>query len=201
MFETWGRILYRRRRLTLIATLVLVAFAAVWGTGVFGQLSSGNDFTPPASQSQRELDQAAQAFGRNDADVVVLYRSATMTVTDPAYHQAVTAALATLPRADVAKVTTYWSGGSSRLVSADRHATYAARPPSGCSARPTGGRRGRCAGCTPATGSRRRPPRRWPWPRPARAGNGGYSSVAAGDRRPRGEPAGGDRDESARRRA
>jgi uncharacterized membrane protein YdfJ with MMPL/SSD domain len=126
MFEAWGRILYRRRRLTLVVTLVLVGFAAVWGTGVFGQLSSGNDFTPPASQSQREVDQAAQAFGRNDADVVVLYRSATMTVGDPAYRQAVTAALDHLPRADVAKVTTYWSGGSSRLVSADRHATYAA---------------------------------------------------------------------------
>jgi len=126
MFEAWGRVLYRRRRLTLIVTLVLVAFAAVWGTGVFGTLSAGNDFTPPSSQSQREAAQAAQAFGRNDADVVVLYRSATMTVADPAYQQAVTAALANLPRADVAKVTTYWSGGSSRLVSADRHATYAA---------------------------------------------------------------------------
>ena len=33
MFEAWGRALYRRRRLTLGVTLVLVAFAAVWGTG------------------------------------------------------------------------------------------------------------------------------------------------------------------------
>src|SRR5690348_16237266 len=126
MFEAWGRVLFRRRRLTLIVTLVLVAFAAVWGTGVFGTLSSGNDFTPPASQSQREVDRAAQVFGRNDADVVVLYRSATMTVADPAYKAAVTAALNNLPRADVATVTTYWSTGSSRLVSAGRHATYAA---------------------------------------------------------------------------
>ncbi|MGD0239740.1 MAG: MMPL family transporter [Streptosporangiaceae bacterium] len=126
MFEAWGRVLYRRRRLTLVVTLVLVAFAAAWGTGVFGKLSSGNDFIPPSSQSQREVNQAAQAFGRNDADVVVLYRSATMTVADPAYRQAVTAALARLPRADVAQVTTYWSSGSARLVSTDRHATYAA---------------------------------------------------------------------------
>ena len=77
MFEAWGRALYTRRRLTLGITLVLVAFAAVWGTGVFGKLSAGNSFTPPASQSQREADQASQVFGRNDADVVVLYRSAT----------------------------------------------------------------------------------------------------------------------------
>jgi trehalose monomycolate/heme transporter len=126
MFEAWGRVLARRRRLTLVFTLVLVAFAAVWGTGVFGKLSSGNDFTPPSSESQREVNQAAQVFGRNDADVVVLYRSATMTVADPAYKAAVIAALKDLPRADVASVTTYWSSGSSRLVSADRHATYAA---------------------------------------------------------------------------
>ena len=125
MFEAWGRALYTRRRLTLGIALVLVAFAAVWGTGVFGKLSAGNSFTPPDSQSQREADQASQAFGRNDADVVVLYRSSARTVGDPAYRQAVTAALAGLPRADVARVSTYWSTGSPRLVSTDRHATYA----------------------------------------------------------------------------
>src|SRR6266851_3520926 len=125
MFQAWGRVLYRRRRLTLIVTLVLVAFAAAWGTGVFGKLSSGDNFTPPASQSQREADQADQVFGRSDADVVVLYRSATMTVGDPGYRQAVTAAVDGLPRADVTGVTTYWSTGSPNLVSTDRHATYA----------------------------------------------------------------------------
>jgi uncharacterized membrane protein YdfJ with MMPL/SSD domain len=125
MFEAWGRALYRRRRLALGLTLVFVAFAAVWGTGVFGKLSSGDNFTPPASQSQREANQAAGVFGRNDADVVVLYRSASMTVGDPGYRQAVTTALSGLPRAYVARVTTYWSTGSPRLVSADRHATYA----------------------------------------------------------------------------
>jgi trehalose monomycolate/heme transporter len=125
MFETWGRALARRRRLTLALTLLFVAFAGVWGTGVFGKLSSGDNFTPPASESQHEANVAARVFGRNDADVVVLYRSAAMTVGDPAYRQAVTAALDRLPRADVATVTTYWSSGSPRLVSADRHATYA----------------------------------------------------------------------------
>ena len=125
MFEAWGRVLSRRRRLTLVITLLFVAFAGAWGTGVFGKLSSGDNFTPPSSQSQREANAADQVFGRNDADVVVLYHSATMTVTDPAYRQAVTTALNSLPRADVAKVGTYWSTGSPRLVSTDRHSTYA----------------------------------------------------------------------------
>ena len=125
MFEAWGRAVYRGRRLALGVTLVLVAFAAAWGTGVFGKLSSGDNFTPPASQSQREANLAGQVFGGNDADVVVLYHSATMSVADPGYRQAVNAALSSLPRADVARVTTYWSTGSPGLVSTDRHSTYA----------------------------------------------------------------------------
>ena len=125
MFEAWGRAVSRRRRLTLVITLLFVAFAGAWGTGVFGKLSSGDNFTPPSSPSQREATAAEQVFGRNDADVVVLYRSATMTVTDPAYRQAVTTALSALPRADVARVSTYWSTGSPSLVSTDRHSTYA----------------------------------------------------------------------------
>ncbi len=125
MFEAWGRALARRRRLVLAITLLFVAFAGLWGTGVFGQLSSGDNFTPPASESQHEANLATQVFGRNDADVVVLYHSAAMTISDPAYRQAVTTALSRLPRADVARVTTYWSSGSPGLVSADRHSTYA----------------------------------------------------------------------------
>jgi RND superfamily putative drug exporter len=126
MFEGLGRALYRRRRRVLAIGVLFMVFAGAWGTGVFGKLISGNTFTPPDSQSQRESDLAAQAFGRNDADVVVLYRSATLTVDDPAYRQAVTSALAALPAADITRITTYWSSGSAGLVSTDRHATYAA---------------------------------------------------------------------------
>ena len=128
MFEAWGRVIYRRRRLTLIFAALGIVFAAVWGTQVFGALTSGNSFTPPDSQSQREANLAASTFGRDDADVVVLYRGSRLTVGDPAYRAAVTSALAGLPRSDVASVSTYWSTpgpGSARLVSRDRHQTYA----------------------------------------------------------------------------
>src|SRR5215469_3354363 len=125
MFEAWGRGLYRARRLTLVIAVVFALAAGAWGTGVFSKLTSGNTFTPPNSQSNRETDLAASVFGRNDADVVVLYRSPTMTVADPAYRQAVTAELASLPSADVKRVTTYWSTGSGGFVSANRHETYA----------------------------------------------------------------------------
>jgi RND superfamily putative drug exporter len=126
MFEAWGRALYRVRRLTLGIAVFFAVVAGVWGTGVFDKLTSGNSFTMPDSQSQRESNTAAAVFGRDDADVVVLYRSPTMTVSAPAYRRAVTAALAELPSAQVAKVTTSWSSGQPSLASADRHSTYAA---------------------------------------------------------------------------
>jgi uncharacterized membrane protein YdfJ with MMPL/SSD domain len=125
MFEIWGRAIYRRRLLTLVLTLIALAAAAAWGTGVFGSLQSSGGFTPPNSESQRASNLAASAFGRNDADVVVLYRSPTVTVADPAYRAAVARSLAALPHGRVTAAQTYWSTGSARFVSTNRHETYA----------------------------------------------------------------------------
>jgi RND superfamily putative drug exporter len=126
MFDGLGRTLYRGRRLVLALAVAFVIGAGAWGTGVFGSLISGNTFSPPHSQSQRESDLATQMFGRSDADVIVVYHSAAMTVDDPAYRQAVTAALAALPKQAVTSVTTYWSSGQPDMVGAGGHATYAA---------------------------------------------------------------------------
>jgi trehalose monomycolate/heme transporter len=125
VFERWGRFVYRWRRLVLAAAALVIAGAAVWGTGVFGALQSGGGFTAPGSQSQRASDLAARAFGRDTADVVVLYRSGSLTVRDPAYRQAVTGTLAALPRDKVLSVATYWSTRSPQFAGAGGHATYA----------------------------------------------------------------------------
>jgi uncharacterized membrane protein YdfJ with MMPL/SSD domain len=125
MFETWGRMVYRGRRVVLLLGVAFVVFGAVWGLGVFGKLSASTDFTPPDSQSQREANLADQVFGRGDADVVLLYRSATATVADPAFRAAVYAAIDRVPRADLTGVETYWSTRSSSMVSKDQHASYA----------------------------------------------------------------------------
>src|ERR1022692_321255 len=125
MFETWGRFIYRRRRLVLVSTLIVVAFAGVWGTGVFGSLQSAGGFSTPNSQSQRASDLASAAFGRDPGDGVVLYRSATRTVADPAYRAAVTRTLGALPGRKVESVATYWSTGSRQFVSVSGRETYA----------------------------------------------------------------------------
>jgi uncharacterized membrane protein YdfJ with MMPL/SSD domain len=125
MFESWGRAIYRRRRLALLLTVAFVAFGTIWGTGVFGKLSSSSNFTPPDSQSQHEANLADQTFGRGDADVVLLYRSPTMTIADPGFRRAVESAITRVPRSDLTGVVTYWSSHSPSMVSNDRHATYA----------------------------------------------------------------------------
>jgi RND superfamily putative drug exporter len=125
MFEAWGRVVYRRRRLVLVIAGLGVIFAAVWGTGVFGALKTAGGFSDPGSQSQRATDLATRAFGRDTADVVVLYRSPALTTRDAAYRAAVTGALAALPRNRVESAATYWSTGSAQFASKDGHETYA----------------------------------------------------------------------------
>jgi uncharacterized membrane protein YdfJ with MMPL/SSD domain len=125
VFEAWGRFIFRRRRLVLLAAVLIVAGAAVWGSGVFGSLQSGGGFTAPGSQSQHASDLATRAFGRDTADVVVLYRSATETVHDASYRRAVTSTLAALPRDKVLSIQTYWTTGSARFAGSGGHETYA----------------------------------------------------------------------------
>ena len=125
MFDAWGRLVYRRRRLVLVIALIVVAFAAAWGTGVFGRLQASGGFTPPDSQSQQSSNLATAAFGRDAGDVVVLYSSPTMSVRSPAFRAAVTHALAGLPADRVESATTYWSTGSPQFVSASGRETYA----------------------------------------------------------------------------
>jgi trehalose monomycolate/heme transporter len=125
MFEAWGRFVYRHRRLVLLAGAVVMAAAAVWGTGVFAHLQSGGGFTAPGSQSQRESAVVTHAFGRDTADVVVLYRSAGRTVGDPGYQAAVSRTLAALPHSKVLSYQTYWSTRSPLFVGAGGHETYA----------------------------------------------------------------------------
>src|ERR1700756_2029774 len=116
MFEAWGSRLYRGRRLILVIALLFAVGAGVWGTGVFGKLDSGNTFTPPNSQSNAESNLAGSLFGRDNADVVVLFRGAARAVTDPVYRQAVTEYLAALPGSQLTNAPTYWTSSRPSLV-------------------------------------------------------------------------------------
>src|SRR5258708_16975278 len=75
MFESWGRVVYRRRRLVLVIALIGALFAAVWGTGVFGKLQSSGGFTPANSQSQTSSNLATAAFVLNPGPVAGVFSS------------------------------------------------------------------------------------------------------------------------------
>ncbi|GAA4613439.1 MMPL family transporter [Actinoallomurus liliacearum] len=125
MLESSGRLMHRRRRWVLAAAAVFVVIAAVWGTQVFGSLKSGG-FEDPHSESARATALINERIGPPAGDLVVLYESASRTVDDPAFRDAVTGTLARLPRDQVRGVTTFWNTGSPAFVSRDRHATYVA---------------------------------------------------------------------------
>ena len=127
-FSRWGHLMYRRRRTVLVATGVLVAFAAVWGTSVFGVLSGGG-FDDPNAEASRAAARIEGELGRQASDVIVVYSAPAgsgLTVDDPAFEAEVSQTLAGLPTGTTESVSTYWSTGrSEEFVASDRSATYA----------------------------------------------------------------------------
>src|SRR5690348_15686551 len=116
--------MYRRRRLVLALTGVFAVLGLAWGTGVFGSLANGG-FDAPNTEAANAVKTIEQNVGRTGTDVIVLYRSPSSTVADPAFRQSVEQHLSALPSADVTGVATYWSTKSPAFVSKDQHSTYA----------------------------------------------------------------------------
>ncbi|WP_394614755.1 MMPL family transporter [Lentzea sp. JNUCC 0626] len=73
MFAKWGSIAYRRRWVVLVATVLLAVVGGVWGLGVFDKLSQGG-YEAPSSEAARADKVAEEAFGRQNGDVIVIYR-------------------------------------------------------------------------------------------------------------------------------
>ncbi|MFP5345513.1 MAG: MMPL family transporter [Actinomycetes bacterium] len=124
MFDRLATLLQRHRRTVLALAAGVAAVGLLWGSHLFGSLTSGG-FTDPASESARAKALATEHFGRLDPDVVVLFSSRSMTVDDVRYRRAVETHLAGVPTYHVLKVVTYWSSGSPSLVSKDRRQTFA----------------------------------------------------------------------------
>ncbi len=126
MFDRLGHLTYRRRRWVLALAGLFLAVGGGWGTGVFAEMVSSG-FEDPDSESAKALTRVEQTVGRDEADVVVLYRADGAPVDTPAVRAAVEEHLAGLPSALVDRVTTTWSAGprGAALVSDDGAATYA----------------------------------------------------------------------------
>jgi uncharacterized membrane protein YdfJ with MMPL/SSD domain len=123
MFTSLGGVAFDRRRLVLALAGLVVTFAVVWGTGVFGALVGGG-FEDPASESERALDQVDSTLGRQASDVLVVWSHDSLTVDDPAFERAVTDAVDALPTDAVETSSTFWSTGAPAYASDDRHSTF-----------------------------------------------------------------------------
>lgn len=122
MMQSWGHLVARRAKTVLGAGLALVVVAAVYGLGVFGSLSNGG-FDDPASESARSLATEHATFASHDADIVIIYSSPSMRVSDPAFRESVLKVISGLPKGSARRVTTWYQTPSPTLISGDQHAT------------------------------------------------------------------------------
>jgi RND superfamily putative drug exporter len=122
--ERWGRAAYRWRWVVLAAAAAAVMVAGIWGTAVFGSLVDGG-FDTPGSESDTAARIVADEFGRQGADVTVVYQVPpdASGVDDPAFATAVRDQLATLSTDGIEQMVTYWDSGAPALVAADGRST------------------------------------------------------------------------------
>ncbi|GLU48983.1 MMPL family transporter [Nocardiopsis ansamitocini] len=128
MFTALGRLAYRGRVWVLLLTGAFVVFAGVWGTGLFSAVTDGG-FEDPGAESARAAEVLQEELGRDDVDVVAVYRDDDVEVDDPTFARAIGDVVDRLPDEHVKSATTYLDEGLTdmqrgALVSEDRHATY-----------------------------------------------------------------------------
>ncbi|HEY8060920.1 MAG TPA: MMPL family transporter, partial [Acidimicrobiales bacterium] len=112
MFTRIGQFAFRRRRLVLVLTVVVVITAGVLGGAVFDRLASGG-FADPDSESTKADELLEDRFGAGAPNVVLLVTATGGDVDAPevaAVGQQLTDELASYPKAD--DVVSYWSLGS-----------------------------------------------------------------------------------------
>ena len=122
MFHRWSEVLVRRSRTVLAVGVLATILAGVFGLGVFDKLGQGG-FDDPDSEASTELAREREAFGNKSVDVVAIYRSNDLTVSDPEFKAEVDETLARVPAGSTTSVATYWQTRDPSMVSSDKHAT------------------------------------------------------------------------------
>jgi RND superfamily putative drug exporter len=120
MLHRLGELVYRRARLVLVVTGILLAAAAVIGVGAFGKLQGGG-FDDPNSQSARAANQINARFGGHDNLVFLVRAAAGSSVDSPDVRAAglkLTDSLGART-ATIDRVTSYWTTRAPALRSKD----------------------------------------------------------------------------------
>jgi len=122
MIERWGGVVVRRAVVVLLVGLGITAAALFAGVGLEDKLSSGG-FDDPASESARELAEERDVFGNKAIDVIAIFTSDELVVSDPAFQAEVEETLAEAPDDRVASYATFYETQDPSMVSHDEHAT------------------------------------------------------------------------------
>ncbi len=122
MLQRWSEVLVSRARTVLAVGVLATILAGVFGIGVFDALGQGG-FDDPSSEASSELARERAVFGNKSVDVVAIYRSKDLTVSDPEFKAAVDKTVARIPAGATSSVATYWDTKDPSMVSSDKHAT------------------------------------------------------------------------------
>lgn len=128
LFGRLGQGVHRLRWTVLAVTALFAVFSAVWGSGVFSDVSESG-FEDPDSESSRATSVLEEELGHDEVDVVAVYRSDELQVDNPTFAAAVQRVADGMPEDAVADFDTYLDedlGEIERgmLVAEDMHATY-----------------------------------------------------------------------------
>ena len=124
MLGALGRLVDRRRRAVLVASVVVLFAAGAYGGPVAGLLDTGDDFSDPQSESNQARDTIERATGRSAVpDAVVLVRLGARAGT-PEADRKLQAVRSRIEDEDVAAVGAPEPGRPSPLVSEDRRSVY-----------------------------------------------------------------------------
>ncbi|MEI2809981.1 MAG: MMPL family transporter [Nocardioides sp.] len=118
----WGAFVGRRPFRVLAVATLCVLLCAIYGSGVFGSLSDGG-FEDPDSESSDVRTLVDTYFGEQRVDVVAIYSSDDLIVTEPEFRDAVGQVVGDLRAAGVQRVVSYYEVPDPALISSDQHAT------------------------------------------------------------------------------
>src|SRR5688572_29418679 len=126
MFTALGNFMYKRRWLVLALGLVFLVGSILYGTSLFGRLTSGG-FYDPAADSTQVMEAMHEKLGQDEDQLLVLFTSKDgKKIDDPAYKTEVEETLAKVEGVHgVGRTASFYTTGSPAFVSNDRTATYA----------------------------------------------------------------------------
>ena len=129
MITNWWKQIVTKHPWYVIAAAAVVFVASAWyGAGLFGDLTTSDNFTASNTESMQAKQQMERAFGASPSTEIILFerKDASLGRADSAEYQAQVAHILEPLQNKVDSITTYQTSGRGELISKDGTMTYAA---------------------------------------------------------------------------